>query len=127
MRGTVHVLLVMMLAAASGCANRKEAGAAARPGDPGPQNAAVETWEPPEGLEFLRTVPELRGISLEMREQEFQELVKARPLDVRPVQSADQTSYWVSTHSGENVIVMFRNGACSGIQRMQPSPRPNPS
>lgn len=56
-----------------------------------------------------------------MREQEFQELVKSRSLKTRSDLRSDQTSYWVSTDAGETVIVMFRDGACSGIQRMQPT------
>jgi hypothetical protein len=58
-----------------------------------------------------------------MPEHEFLELMTARDVKMQTDRGADQTSYLVSTDSGENVIVMFRDGACSGIQRMQPSPR----
>ena len=93
-----------------------------RPPDP-PIQGSNATWEPPKGLEFLRTVPELRGVSLQMREPGFQELMKSRGVKAQSQRSADRTSYWVSTDSGENILVMFRDGACIGIQRMWPSPR----
>lgn len=79
------------------------------------------TWDPPEGLEFLRAVPELRGVHLKMLEPEFQELIKSRSLTVRHVRSENGRSYWVTTDSGENVIVMFEADKCTGIQRMRPS------
>ena len=150
MRLVTWALIGMSLTVASGCSARRDSTATERPPDPPIQvsqtdasgrsdpldSTAAErppdppirmsnaTWEPPQGLEFLRGVPELRGLRLETREPEFQELVKSRGLTVRPDRRADRTSYWVSTDSGENVIVMFRNdGTCSGIQRMQPTPR----
>jgi len=122
MRLFTWVSIGMGLAAVCGCSVRSDSAAIDRPSDP-PMQVNDATWEPPEGLQFLRSVPELRGVSLAMREPEFQELVKSRGLKVRPDRSADQTSYWISTDSGENVIVMFRNdGTCRGIQRMWPTP-----
>src|SRR5688500_2881285 len=97
----------MNLTAAPGRTERRDSTATERPPDP-PIQTKNAASEPPKGLEFLRSVPELRGVSLEMRETEFQELVKSRGLTVRPDRRADRTSYWVSTDSGENVIVMFR-------------------
>jgi hypothetical protein len=85
----------------------------------------VATWDPPTGLDFLRTVPELRGISLEIREQEFLTLIKNRGVRITADRSSKPTGYWVTTPSGENIIVMFNDdGSCGGIQRMQPTPRP---
>ena len=85
------------------------------------------TWEnPPQGLEFLRTVPELRGITLEISEQDFLKLVAPqKQVKVEPDRSdTGEVSYHVTTPSGENVVVMFGEGTCKGIQRLQPSPVP---
>jgi hypothetical protein len=80
--------------------------------------ASVETWNPPPDLEFLRTVPELRGIDIHIREQDFQQMIKARALHVQVEHDQDRMSYWVATKSGYRVVVMFQNGVCSGIQRL---------
>ena len=118
----IPAIAVIGVAAIAGCgAHRAPAEAVPPPDRP---SARAATWEPPKGLEFLRNVPELRGVSLEMRESDFQELAKSSALKVRADRTADLTSYWVSTDAGENVIVMFRtDGTCSGIQRMPPTPR----
>ena len=81
------------------------------------------TWDdPPLGLEFLRTVPELRGISLEISEPDFLKLIDSKDLKVEKVSNTDGSSYYIATKSGENVVVMFGEGVCTGIQRLQPSP-----
>lgn len=82
------------------------------------------TWDdPPVGLEFLRTVPELRGITLEINEQDFLKLVQSQKLEIKPDHSRfGETTYYISTPSGENVVVMFADGSCKGIQRLQPTP-----
>ena len=79
--------------------------------------------DPPSGLEFLRTVPELRGITLKISEQDFLKLVQSQKLEVKPDHSrTGETSYFITTPSGENIVVMFADGACKGIQRLQPTP-----
>jgi hypothetical protein len=122
MKLVILAMTMIGLTTLAGCGDHHSPAEEARPSDR--PSASASTWEPPKGLEFLRNVPELRGVSLETRESEFQDLAKSRALNVRADRTADLTSYWVSTDSGENVIVMFRHdGTCSGIQRMQPTPR----
>jgi hypothetical protein len=85
------------------------------------------TWNnPPQGLEFLRTVGELRGISLEISEPDFLKLIDSQDLKVEKSSNADGSSYYISTKSGENIVVMFGEGVCTGIQRLQPTPVPMP-
>jgi hypothetical protein len=123
MKFVIRAIAAMGLATLAGCTGHRAPAKVASPSDQPP--GVTDTWEPPEGLEFLRTVPELRGVSLEMREADFQKLVRsrARELKVFRDRRADQTSYLVSTNSGENVFVMFwPDGNCCGIQRMQPQP-----
>jgi hypothetical protein len=79
------------------------------------------TTIPPAGPEFLSKIPELRGISLGMQEREFQRLGRSRSFTIVVDRIAEQTNYSISTQSGENVIVMFRNGVCTGIQRLMPT------
>jgi len=122
MKLVITATAVIGLTTVGACGEHRAPAEVAHPSDR--PLVSTATWEPPKGLEFLRTVPELRGVSLEMRERDFQELAKSRALNVRADRTADLTRYWASTESGENVIVMFRNdGTCSGIQRMQPTPR----
>jgi hypothetical protein len=92
-----------------------------------PQKEGAATWnDPPAGLEFLTTVPELRGVSLQMKEDDFNRLAARRKIKITKDDSrAGQSTYSVETPSGENVIVMFTGGTCSGIQRLQPT-RPQP-
>ncbi len=73
-------------------------------------------------MEFLGAVPELRGIDLDISEEDFLKLVEPQVLTIKIDRSSDgETSYYIATPSGENVVVMFTDGACSGIQRLQPT------
>jgi hypothetical protein len=121
MRWATRAIVLIGIVAAWGCAPAREANAPVHPVDPSSRRDAA-TWEPPEGLEFLRTVPELRGVDVDMPEAAFLGLIKSRPVKVKRDTFPDDVSYTVSTRSGENVIVMFREGTCSGIQRMAPTP-----
>jgi hypothetical protein len=86
--------------------------------------------EAPElGLEFLQPIPEFRGLSLKMSEEQLKAEIKKHGLyskfEARP-DSPDRTnavSYWLLTLEGENVIVGFASARCTGIQRMQPIPK----
>jgi hypothetical protein len=107
-----------VLAICTGCDSQPPA----NPGSNAPQ--PVATWaNPPKGLEFLSTVPELQGISMDISEAEFLKLVEPQDLTIKTDRSSEnETSYYITTPSGENVVVMFTDGACSGIQRLQPTP-----
>ena len=87
--------------------------------------SAGGTWDdPPKGLGFLRTVPELRGITSEMREAEFVELMQGREAAVERHDISDSHYYYVHTPRGENVVVMFdSDGTPLGIQRLMRGPQ----
>ena len=73
-----------------------------------------------QGLEFLRTYPKFGGLSLDMTESEFKALVEQNSLTITAENHAGrEDSYWVPTGDGNSVIVMFREGKCSGIQRIR--------
>lgn len=75
------------------------------------------------GLDFLSGIPELRGLSLKMSEDELKTQVEKHGLYARKEQQKERVSYWVLTPGGENVHVGFLAGKCTGIQRMQPVPK----
>jgi hypothetical protein len=117
---TISVVLLSICTGCGGQASNSGAGqSVAKP---------AATWaNPPKGLEFLRTVPELRGINLDISEADFLKLIESQELKVRADRSSDgETSYTSATPSGENVVVMFTDGACTGIQRLQPTPIATP-
>ena len=112
---------VVVLSICAGCGSQP-------PANPGPiAPRPLATWaNPPEGLEFLRTAPELRGISLDISEVDFLKLVESQVVTIKIDRSNDgETSHYIATPSGENVVVMFTDGACTGIQRLQPTPATN--
>jgi hypothetical protein len=75
------------------------------------------------GLEFLSNIPELRDLSLKMSEDHLKsQIQKHRLYATRELQN-EQLTYWVLAPGGENVIVGFVSGKCTGIQRMQPIPK----
>ena len=74
------------------------------------------------GLDFLKNIPEFRDLSLEISEAQLKANIADRALYVRKEAQRDRQTYWVLTPSGENILVGFQNGKCTGIQRMQPIP-----
>ena len=71
--------LPFMLLLGLGCGSKPSA---PETGNVTPQMHA--TWDnPPLGLEFLRTVPELRGITLKIKEQDFIKLVQSQKLEIK--------------------------------------------
>lgn len=72
------------------------------------------------GLEFLAGIPEFRGLRLDMPQRQLRLHIKRHSLATLFHETDDETSYHVYTGQGENVIVMFRNDRCTGIQRMRP-------
>jgi hypothetical protein len=80
--------------------------------------------QPRSGLEFLAGIAEFQDLRLKMTEEDLQEVLKKHKLRTRLNKSKDGkvNDYHLYTATGEHVIVMFRGGKCSGIQRMRPEP-----
>lgn len=77
----------------------------------------------PKGLEFLAGIPEFAEFRLKMTEAEFQNIIKRQSLTIESdTRRKGRTSYTLSTALGKNVIVMFHDGQCSGIQGMRDTP-----
>ncbi len=70
------------------------------------------------GLEFLADIPSLKGVSLQMSEADFVEMLHRQKLDYKRGVDAGQTTYDVPVKDGGTVLFMFRDQHCSGIQRM---------
>ena len=74
----------------------------------------------PVGLEFLKPYPKLHGLSLDMTEPQFLEIVKQQELKTKKTGEGDKTAYHIGLGDGLTLIVMFRNdGTCRGIQRIR--------
>ncbi|MFM9962448.1 MAG: M56 family metallopeptidase [Planctomycetaceae bacterium] len=77
------------------------------------------------GLEFLKPYPKLHGLSLDMTEPQFLEIVKQQELKTRKTvesQTAEgeKVTHHLSLGDGHTLIVMFDKAAkCSGIQRVR--------
>jgi len=71
-----------------------------------------------EGLEFLADIPSLKDVSLKMSEAEFVDILHQQKLDYKRDVSAGQPSYWVKPKIHVIVVFGFRDGRCSGIQRL---------
>jgi hypothetical protein len=70
-------------------------------------------------LEFLSDVPEFHDLHMATTEEELEALITKNNLLVKVNDDSEQKSYHVYRQDGENVIVMFREGKLSGIQRMR--------
>jgi uncharacterized protein (TIGR03067 family) len=82
-------------------------------------------------LEFLAEFPnhreqterELKGLTA----PQFEEAVKARKLRFEKTTKEGDPKYYLPTGDGHTVIVMFRGGRWSGIQRIRGEDRPDPA
>jgi len=70
-------------------------------------------------LDFLSDIPEFHQLHLDITEDELKSLIAANDLLVTMNEIDGEKSYHVYRSDGENVIVMFRDGNCAGVQRMQ--------
>ena len=107
----IPVLACALLAASGQCF--------ALPEEPEEQSRAA-------ALGFLADLPELKGVSLEMSEPAFLKLMIQRKLRYERTEVKGEVSYYVRIPGKErdaNVYFGFRDGLCSGIQRLQPGPR----
>lgn len=110
--------------------NKTEAGKVQPGAAVDPEEATVDPTKPaaqpaatsalPKGLEFLAPYPKLHGLSLDMTEPQFLEIVKQQELKTRKTGEGDMTAYHMGLGDGLTLIVMFRNdGTCRGIQRIR--------
>ena len=70
-------------------------------------------------LDFLADVPEFRELNLKITEEQLKQIIVKHKLVDRTSTTGGQTSHMLYNRGGECVIVMFRDGKCSGIQRMR--------
>ena len=70
-------------------------------------------------LDFLSEISEFHQLHLGITEDELKSLIAANDLLVTVNEKDGEKSYHVYRRDGENVIVMFRDGKCSGVQRMR--------
>ncbi|MFM9962531.1 MAG: M56 family metallopeptidase [Planctomycetaceae bacterium] len=84
-----------------------------------PVQPTVKT-EPPKGLEFLKPYPKLHGLSLDMTEPQFLEIVKQQELKTRKTVEGEKVTHHIALGDGHTLIVMFdKDAKCSGIQRVR--------
>ena len=72
------------------------------------------------GLEFLKPYPKLHGLSLDMTEPQFLEIVKQQELKTRKTVEGEKVTHHIALGDGHTLIVMFdKDATCSGIQRVR--------
>lgn len=76
---------------------------------------------------FLSDVPEFQAFYLNMTEAELNQAITHEQLGVHftPIPEEERTSYVVWNPDGENVIIGFHKGICTGIQRRHKNPTIN--
>ena len=71
------------------------------------------------GLEFLKPYPKLHGLSLDMTEPQFLEIVKQQELKTRKTVDGEKVTHHIALGDDHTLIVMFdKDAKCSGIQRV---------
>jgi len=70
------------------------------------------------GLDFLKDVPSLAEVSLNMTEAEFLELMHRQGLAGQWEIAGGRRTYWVKPKPHVLVVFGFQEGRCSGIQRL---------
>lgn len=75
---------------------------------------------PPSGLEFLKPYPKLHGLSLDMTESQFLEIIKQQDLKSRRMAEAGKVTHRITLGDDHTLIVMFdKDGKCGGILRVR--------
>ena len=73
-----------------------------------------------DGLEFLKPYPKLHGLSLDMTEPQFLEIVKQQELKTRKTVDGEKVTHHIALGDDHTLIVMFdKDAKCSGIQRVR--------
>jgi hypothetical protein len=70
-------------------------------------------------LDFLADIPSLKEVSLKISEAELLSILHRQKLEYKRSIANDQTTYDVQPKAHVVVIFGFREGQCTGIQRMQ--------
>lgn len=74
----------------------------------------------PDGLEFLKPYPKLHGLSLDMTEPQFLEIVKQQELKTRKTVDGKKVTHHIALGDGHSLVVMFdKDGKCGSIQRVR--------
>lgn len=91
-----------------------------------PGETSVGTSAPRKGLEFLTPYPKLHGLSLDMTEKQFLEIVKQQQeLTTRKTVEAEKITHHIALGDGHTLFVMFdKDARCSGIQRVRGEDKP---
>lgn len=114
-RVALLVVLTLILGAALFASRRHFSAHADTPTAP----AETET-APQDGLEFLKPYPMLRGLSLDMTQSQFLEIIKQQDLKSRTSVEAGKVTYHLALGDDHMLIVMFdKDGKCKGIQRVR--------
>ncbi|MBI5761457.1 MAG: M48 family metalloprotease, partial [Planctomycetales bacterium] len=75
---------------------------------------------PRDGLGFLTPNPKLHGLSLDMTEPQFLEIVKQQELKTRKSVEGEKVTHHIGLGDDYTLIVMFdKDGKCRGIQRVR--------
>jgi len=91
----------------------------AEPKPPAEEEQEAAT-SPPKGLEFLTPYPKLHGLSLDMSEKQFMEIVKKMDLKTRKTAEGETFRFRIALGDDHTLIATFRkDGTCSGIQRVR--------
>ncbi len=73
----------------------------------------------PVGLDFLKPYPKLHGLSLDMTEPKFLEIVKQQELKTRKTVEGEKVTHQIALGDDHTLIVMFdKDAKCSGLQRV---------
>ena len=73
-------------------------------------------------LPFLANIPEFHELDLTITEDALAALITENGLLVKITKNESSKTYHIYRQDGENVIVMFKEGKCSGIQKMRRDP-----
>ncbi|MBC7821782.1 MAG: M48 family metalloprotease, partial [Planctomycetaceae bacterium] len=85
-----------------------------------PSQIPASASAPPKGLEFLTPYPKLHGLSLDMTEPQFLEIVKQQELKTRKTVEGEKVTHHIALGDDHTLIVMFdKDAKCSGIQRVR--------
>ncbi len=101
-----RVPILACVALLFGCAAPKSRGDV---GEPAPPPAKSQVT-----LDFLTNIPEFHDFRLEMTESELKAIISRNKLGVTITHN-----YYVWNQNGENVVIGFQDGNCTGIQRLQ--------
>lgn len=111
-----HLALVYLLVSLSITACHQLQGSRQPTVQPQPQTATQAR------LDFLNDVPEFYELHLNMTEGQLQQIIARFQLGMEVLSQGNRQVYHVWNRKGENVIMQFENGRCTGIQRMMKDP-----